>query len=269
MEYLQAGYGLDQNGYILSDVAADKISADYDACIKESVHQLSKLFPKKLHSVYVYGSVARGDAAYGTSDLDLLALFHGTLQKVDKEEVKGLSQKLSETYHYLVRDVGVAMADYDYVIHPMNYYEQAFLKELCVCVHGEDLRGRFGPYKLSPEVAISFNGDIGEVLDRTMKRLSSAAEKDFKILTQNFARKLIRTCYSMVMARSQIWTTRLREQSEVFIQYFPDKEPTIRTLLKWIEEPPANREHIYQFFVSEGKWLTDNFNQEARITACP
>lgn len=266
MGYLQAGYGLDKNGYISSDVSLHKISKVYEQCIQHSVEQISRLFPNQLHSVYVYGSVARGDAIAIKSDLDLLAVFNDTLNTSEKMKVKKLSTTLSETYRYLVRDIGIAIADLDHVMDPINYYEQAFLKELCVCIYGTDLRECFGPYKLTADIAISFNGDISDVFDRTIDRLQSASTEEFKKLSQNFARKLIRTYYSMVMARSQVWTTKLNEQSDVFIQYFQDKKHTVRMLQNWIEEAPTSREHVHKLFMSEGKWLAANFHREARIT---
>ncbi|UJL48324.1 nucleotidyltransferase domain-containing protein [Virgibacillus sp. NKC19-16] len=217
--------------------------------------------------VDVYGSVARGDAIAIKSDLDLLVVFNSTLSNEERVELKEISNVLSQKYRYIVRDVGIAVANYDYVMDAMNYYEQAFLKELCVCVYGEDLREQFGPYKLTSEIAVSFNGDFSEVFDRTIHRLETAPIEEFKILSQNIARKLIRTYYSMVMARSQIWSTRLDEQSDVFIRYFPDKAPIIRTLQKWIEQPPTSRKHVHKVLMSEDKWLTANFKREARITS--
>ncbi|NRF95553.1 hypothetical protein HQN89_32455 [Paenibacillus frigoriresistens] len=157
-----------------------------------------------------------------------------------------------------------AYVDFDYVVDSQNYYEQAFLKELCVCVYGEDLRERFGPYKLTSEIAISFNGDICKALSRTISRLEAASDKDFKTIAEQFARKLIRTYYSMVMVRSQIWSTRLHEQSDVFIQHFPHKEPVIRTLQQWLKELPTDRELILDLFQGEGKWIIANFDREAR-----
>src|SRR5690625_618332 len=154
---------------------------------------------------------------------------------------------------------------YDYTVDPTNYYENAFLKELCVCVYGEDIGERFGPYKLTSEIEIRFNGDIYDVLNRMLKRLEVASTEDLKTFTQNFARKLIRTYYSMVMVRSQIWTTRLHEQAEVFMHYFPEKESTIRTLLNWIDEPPTDHENVYEFFRREGEWASVNFLKEAKI----
>jgi uncharacterized protein len=265
MGSIQPGFGLDGDGYIVSDVGLDKIDNVYCPCIRESVETLTNLFPHRLHSVYLYGSVARGEAVTGKSDLDLLVVFNDMLSAMESAKLKDLVAVLSQKYHPLVREVGIAVATYDYTVDPENYYEQAFLKEMCVCVHGEDLRERFGPYKLTSEIAIRFNGDIREVLARTISRLETASNEDFKTLSQSFARKLIRTYYSMVMVRSQIWTTRLHEQSEVFIHYFPDKEPVIRTLQKWIEEPPISRETVLNLFQSEGEWVSANFEREARI----
>lgn len=267
MKSLQAGYGLDRDGYIMSDVALDKFNNAYFPSIRESVEKLEKLFPHLCHSVYVYGSVARGEAVSVKSDLDLLVIFNGTLSTEELVELKKLTKALSQKYHYLVRDVGIAHINYDYVVDPANYYEQAFLKVLCVCVHGEDLRERFGHYKLTSEIAISFNGDISEVLARTISRFEAASKEEFKTLVKNFSRKLIRTYYSMVMVRSQIWSTRLQEQSEVFINYFHHKEPIILTLQRWIEEPPTNQESVIELFQREGKWVTENFESEARISS--
>ncbi|KAB2331481.1 nucleotidyltransferase domain-containing protein [Bacillus mesophilum] len=265
MRNLHAGYGLDPNGFIVSDVSKDKIDEVYMTCIQEAIVSLKSFFLQQLHSVYVYGSVARGEAILKKSDLDLIAMFDGNLSSAKLDELKKINNELSQKYRSLFRDVGIAAAYYHYTLDPSNYYENAFLKEICVCVYGEDLGERFGPYKLTSEIAIRFNGDINEALNRTLKRLETASKDEFKTYTQGFARKLIRTYYSMVMVRSQIWTTRLHEQCEVFIHHFPGKESIIRTLLNWIDEPPTDREAVYELFKSEGEWASANFSNEAKI----
>ncbi|WP_096438726.1 nucleotidyltransferase domain-containing protein [Alteribacter populi] len=266
MVILKAGYGLDPNGFIVSDVSKDKIDNVYVPCIRQSVDSLRNLFPNKLHSVYVYGSVARGEAIALKSDLDLIALFDDKLSSVNMAELKNLAGELSQKYRSMFRDVGIAVAYYEYTVDPSNYYENAFLKELCVCVYGDDLGERFGPYKLTSEIAMRFNGDICESLTRTLKKFKTASNEEIKIITPGFARKLIRTFYSMVMVRSKIWSTRLYEQSEVFIHHFPDKKSIILTLLKWIEEPPTDRETVYELFKREGEWACANFAHEANIS---
>lgn len=263
---LNTGYGLDSDGYIVSDVNTSKIEDIYMPCIKETIERLKTLFSQQLHSIYVYGSVARGDAVILESDLDVIAMFNEELNSNHLDKLKSLADELSKKYHALVRDVGIAVAYYNYTMDPSNYYENAFLKEMSVCVYGEDIGEQFGPYKLTPEIAIQFNGDIGEALTRTLNKLDIASGEEFKTITQNFSRKLIRTYYSMVMVRSQIWTTRLSEQSEVFIRYFPNKESVIHILLNWIDEPPLKSETVYELFRREGEWASENFKVEASMT---
>lgn len=267
MVILNPGYGLDSSGFIVSDVHLDKVDPVYMPCIRESVKGLKKMYRQQLHSIYLYGSVARGEAVAFKSDVDLIAMFHSKLSSGKLDDLKRLAEALSCNYRGLVRDVGIAVAYYDYTVDPSNYYENAFLKECSVCIYGEDLGERFGPYKLTSEIAISFNGDIHESLTRTLKKLETASEENFKIISQNFARKLIRTYYSMVMVRSQIWSTRLHEQSEVIIHHFPNKEPVIRTLLNWIDKLPRQREMITDLFKKEGEWVSSNFTHEASISS--
>lgn len=262
---LKPGYGLDDDGFIVSDVSIDKIDSTYQPCIQESVHSLKKLFPLQLHSVYVYGSVPRGDAKPVRSDLDLIALFTKKLSSDEVNQLKTLASELSNKYLSFVRDVGIAITDYDYTINPSNYYENAFLRELSVCVYGEDLGERFGPYKLTSEIPIKFNGDICKSLYRTLNRLETSSVEAFRTYTQGFARKLIRTYYSMVMVRSQIWTTRLHEQSEVFLHYFPHKKSIVYTILNWINHPPTDRKTVQELFKREGNWACAHFIHEATI----
>ncbi|WHZ59089.1 nucleotidyltransferase domain-containing protein [Metabacillus hrfriensis] len=70
----------------------------------------------------MYGSVARGDAIPRKSDLDLLALFDCMLSPDQSTELKNIARELSQKYSSLVRDVGIAVAYYDYAIDPANYY---------------------------------------------------------------------------------------------------------------------------------------------------
>ena len=112
MSKLKQGYGLDSNGYILSDVSKEKIEPAFLSCIQQSVASLKKLFPKHLHSVYLYGSVARGDAVIPSSDLDLIAMFRSEVTSEQMTALKQLAVELSERYRNLVREVGITVVAY-------------------------------------------------------------------------------------------------------------------------------------------------------------
>lgn len=47
------------------------------------------------------------------SDLDLLAIFNDTLNSEELTKLKTLTKALSRKYLSLVRDVGIAVANYD------------------------------------------------------------------------------------------------------------------------------------------------------------
>ena len=88
------GYGLDPNGFIISDVSIDNIDNVYVPCIRESVESLRNSFQHQLHSVYLYGSVARGEAVVLKSDLDLIAMFDGKMSSFKLADIKKIAGEL-------------------------------------------------------------------------------------------------------------------------------------------------------------------------------
>jgi phage gp29-like protein len=139
----------------------------------------------------------------------------------------------------------------------------AYLKILCVCVDGEDLTKRFGNFTLSSEIASGFNGDIDTALQSALRKIRDAeTDEEAGKIAATFARKLIRTCYSLVMTRAQVWTTKLSEQADVFIQYFPEKRAFVRTLQDWVVQPPhnSNDEERKKRLISRGQ--SDLANQK-------
>lgn len=270
MEFMNAS-GLDPEGFILSDVSIDKVLPGYRKVVAVSVSALIASLPGAVHSAYVYGSVARGDAMRGKSDLDLLVVFRRKLTEQQRDTLDALQKDLSSQYKALVREVGIAEANCTYgeMMDPANKYGWgAYLKILCVCVYGEDLTQRFENFKVSPDIAVGFNGDAAEAIRSASQRIINAkTDEEAAKAAVGIARKLIRTCYMMVMSRAQVWTTRLSEQAELFLRYFPEKQGLIRTLQGWIDSPPANRDDMLKVLRDDCRWIEDNFEAEARKVA--
>lgn len=76
LELLDVGgwWPLDGDGFILNDAAPGKILPPHRAAIQEAVRAYRRHVRADLHSVYVRGSVARGRAVPGVSDLDCFAV---------------------------------------------------------------------------------------------------------------------------------------------------------------------------------------------------
>src|SRR5690625_2648134 len=266
MSDLKKGYGLDDNGVIVSDVSIEKINCIFKPCIQETLGRLKAIFEDDLHSVYLYGRVARGDATPIKSDLDVIAIFKNPLNEDRRTQLQKLQGEQSKKFRHLVREVGIAHDHLDAVMEESKYYENAFLKELSVCLFGDDLRRNLGPYQLTTDIPISFNGDITKFYNKVLAQLETAQGETLNKLTGKICRKLIRTFYSMVMVRAQIWTTKLHEQKEVFLYYFPEKKSAVQTLLHWLDEPPRDKREVYELFEKEGKWASTNFKEEVMKT---
>jgi uncharacterized protein len=258
--------GLDENGFIISEVSYGNILPEYKELIGACITALKSALPNLIHSIYVYGSVARGDAVREKSDLDLLVILTRKLTENERSALNKSLADLSAKYGSLVREVGVADCTYDEMLDTNNKYGWgAYLKILCVCVYGEDLSKKFGTFKLTSEIAIGFNGDIATDLQSAIRKIKDTVnDEEAGKIAATLARKLIRTCYSMVMTRAQVWTTKLSEQADIFIKYFPEKRTFVRTLQVWVVQPPHNRNDVVAILEGEGYWVVGRFEVEAR-----
>ncbi|HEM8291357.1 TPA: nucleotidyltransferase domain-containing protein [Providencia stuartii] len=79
---------LDKNGCILV-LGEQPYQSEFQQVITESINCLSALLNKNLHSIYIYGSVAKGQATPYKSDLDLCVIVN---QPVNQIEVSHLAQ---------------------------------------------------------------------------------------------------------------------------------------------------------------------------------
>ncbi|EKY3920813.1 nucleotidyltransferase domain-containing protein, partial [Enterobacter hormaechei] len=65
---------VDRNGYITRP-RHHGIQPEYSHLIANVISILNDDFPDRIHSLYVYGSVAEGKAKPGISDLDITVVF--------------------------------------------------------------------------------------------------------------------------------------------------------------------------------------------------
>lgn len=66
------GTGQDSRGCIEREGSLGHVQPDFLAVVAAVRERLPRVFGRRLHSAYLYGSVPRGDARPGRSDLDVL-----------------------------------------------------------------------------------------------------------------------------------------------------------------------------------------------------
>ena len=75
--------------YIKKEVALKKVSVKYNPIVKDVKSELLK-FSDKIHSIYLYGSVATGKAKSPTSDLDIVVVLKAKPSTKLKAQLKDL-----------------------------------------------------------------------------------------------------------------------------------------------------------------------------------
>lgn len=124
---------------------------------------LPRQFPALIHSIYLYGSVARGEALPGVSDLDITLLLikpadSGALQRLEAwRQAFQLEQRIVSKVDFDIGSVDEALA-------PEHHDSWGFwLKHHCRCLWGEDVSAAFSLFRPDRRIALAVNADLRRV----------------------------------------------------------------------------------------------------------
>ena len=177
---------------------------------------------QRVDSAYLYGSVARGEAVLGRSDLDVVLVLSGKPVLQDDIDIE-TARKALETCHPEVLKVDFDVGFRDEVLAPENLHRWGFwLKHHCRCIYGYDLTREFPLFRPSRRIARAVNGDFCEVLGGYARRIST--ESDSAViarLAREASRKLIRATNVLRPDVSSSWPESLEDHFALFIDAYP------------------------------------------------
>ena len=259
--------GVDDNGIIITEVSADKVTSQYKTIVSEVLDSILKELTSQLDGVYLYGSVVTGKAVEGKSDLDILLILKDEPNNELSENISILEKALSKKYEPRLRCVGMAVTNIAEVTSDKEKYGyMCFIKHLCVCIYGNDVAKDIPAFRPSKEVAKGFNGDIGERLEFYKDKIENiTSESELKKLTQEVSKKIVRTGFSLVMPRSGSWSTDLQSSFDTFIYYYPEKTEEMKMALDWAMGTSVEKTTMIEFIKTSGQWLVEEFGREILV----
>lgn len=222
--------GLDEQGFIAPAYSVSHIPSEFEGVVAHTLQCLERQFPNQIHSVYLYGSVARGDAIPGLSDLDLSLVFHQPLTQETHTQLATLAQAISAEFSVISKldfDPGNLA---DVLSECEEYRWQFWLKHYCCCLWGEDLSLNFRCHKPSIRFASTLNSDLASVLSATLQQLPKASPVPQP--AKAMAKKLLRSAYLLVAERDQSWLSDLHQIADVLKRYYPDDLTSIDIALQ-------------------------------------
>lgn len=120
----------------------------------------------RLHSAYPYGSIPRGTATPGVSDLDLQLALYGEPTEGDRADAKAIEVVLDRAFPQ-IDGVGILLTSTRVQLSDAEPHDGGFfIACLCTPVLGPDLAEQLPRYRPTALLARETNGDLARMLPR-------------------------------------------------------------------------------------------------------
>lgn len=251
---------MDTDGYFEREGSLGLVQEAFAPVVAAARGLITDAYGPRLHSAYLYGSVPRGTARPGRSDLDLLLALHHEPAQGDRKAADVLARTLDREFGQ-IDGVGVLLYGRDRLLSEQERYDMGwFLACLCTPLLGPDLAAQLPRYRPDARLAREANGGLGDLLPRWQARLDEAATPgDVRRISRGFARHLVRTGLMLVMPRWGGWTSDLTESAEVFARYYPERAAQMRAAAAVALEPVSDPAVPRAFVEDLGPWLAQEY----------
>ncbi|WP_405617566.1 nucleotidyltransferase [Streptomyces sp. NBC_00076] len=249
--------GLDHEGTIAREGALDRVPAAFIPVVDAARARITEMFDgTRLHSAYIYGSIPRGTAIPGVSDLDLQLALHHEPTEADRAAAEDVEAALDDAFPQ-INGVGILLTSTRALLSELERHDAGFfLACLCTPLLGPDLAEQLPRYRPTTLLARETNGDLGLVLDRWRTRAAEAAtDADRRVLSRGAARRIVRTGFTLVMPRWGGWTSDLDESAAVFGRYYPQRAEQMRIAAVVGRTPSADPAVLSMLIDDLGPWL--------------
>ncbi|WP_347360590.1 nucleotidyltransferase domain-containing protein [Vibrio vulnificus] len=210
--------GLDKRGFILNAYSPTHIQPEFKTVVDAVVAELLFQLPDQIDGIYLYGSVARGNAVAGHSDLDISIVLKTLISHAQRAIFQTISTAIAKTYPQVSKlDIDPGYLN-DILTPQERYHWQFWLKHCCCCIWGNDLSVQFPPYKPSLEIALALNGDLPSFLQQMAPSFADMSEAN---IAKVLGKKLVRAAYYFVAENDGSWYTDLSQCIRVAKEYYP------------------------------------------------
>ncbi|MFB7494591.1 nucleotidyltransferase domain-containing protein [Streptomyces sp. NPDC056161] len=223
--------------------------------------RLPEAFGVRLHSAYLYGSIPRGTAHVGRSDLDLLVALAAEPDDRDRAAARTLGAAMDAEFPQ-IDGVGTLLSGRERLLSDAERHDLGwFVACLCTPLLGEDLARCLPRYRPDSLLARETNGDLALLLPRWRERIAAVDDTEAarRPLVRFMSRHLVRTAFTLVMPRWNGWTSDLHEMAEAFGAYYPRRAAHLRTAAGYGYEPVGDPVVLRAYVDDIGPWLAHEY----------
>jgi hypothetical protein len=249
-------WSLDPEGFIANDAAIDRIEPAFERPVAAVRDAYLEHLGDAIDGLYLRGSIPRGLALSGASDVDSFALTSLDPDTLDLCWAPETARTLQARYPQIT--------EVDFSVYPVSdverqdvFSELALLLETqSICLSGRDLTSRIPSFRPDAMVA---NCDICQIeadLDEAVAAVSSSARPETtRTWARRISKNIVRTGFSLTMLEHGRFTRDLVPCWRTFASHHPAKSDAMRTALEYAIEPPDDAGTLLAFLQRLGPWL--------------
>ncbi len=260
----------DEEGWIVNPCRGDRLQSLWLDLIEDLKELCRERFGDNLRSLYIRGSVARGCAIAGISDLDGFAILYEELGDGEDKWTASTQRLLKLKYPFCA---GVEIGIIPYQNFLKTHHLKVLLKTQSLCILGEDL-GRSLPSYILPSYkpGIDFVRQallLPNFLKGSEEKLRKLDPKSISFTTEVkqisavIGKRMVRGGMELVVERSRQYTRDLYLCYESFSSYYPEQKLNMKKALELAIAPSANRAGLLIFINLFGSWLVSEI--EAKL----
>ncbi|QDP95333.1 nucleotidyltransferase domain-containing protein [Microlunatus elymi] len=213
--------GLDEHGRIRREGDINRVDAAFAPLVAEAASALRQLLDRRLHSIYLYGSIPRGTAVVGQSDLDMEVVLHSEPTETDRTAIGRLAAELDQDTD-LVNEVGIIVAGRPRLLSAAERYDNAFqISCLCTPLWGPDLADELPDQYPSIELARHITSGTQAAFTRLTAALNEPTTSRPDFIRQRVGRRITRLAYTCVLFRWPGWTSDPITMQRVITAFYP------------------------------------------------
>jgi len=221
---LNQSRGIDKDGFIEPPYSHKNIAPEFQDAVNAVIDSLLSGLPNQIDGIYLYGSVSRGTAVVGRSDLDVSIILNTPINPKEKRVFQLLSDTIPKAYPQ-VSKLDIDPGFLSEVLQPQEkFHWQFWLKHCCCCIWGNDLSIDFTRYKPSREIAQALNGDLSTFQEQMSPAFKTMTDTD---VAKVIGKKLVRAAYYFVAEKDASWYTNLSQCTAVAKRYYPEQSDDI------------------------------------------
>lgn len=270
----------DEYDFLINDTNSEKISAEFLPIINEVQHIIVNTLHESIHSIYLSGSIPRGVASPGVSDLDIFAILKPNYYDDSLAILQEKCRALLSTYHVVSKiDVEVwSFIDIFPLTMNPNHIQiketlsefEIILKIASLCIFGNDLSQFIPPIK--PSIALA-NDEISRIkMDIDQAKTSILAAKNTSEVNywcKRVMKNIVRGGFCLCIPTIKEYTRDINLCTRTFAKNFPNYVHDIEKALFLIKNPSSNALDIIKFLDDFGprlmkeveRWL-DQYNPQ-------